>query len=123
MEVKVWTTREGKEIPYSDLRLDHIYNIIKYAKNSGFFDVKVYRSNVDNSEDTVISYDRSYDVIRDMKKELKRRGILNVYYIKEVIDGIFKRVTPIFGSLDELQIYSTRNSIKGLIIKEYYGSI
>lgn len=70
-----WITRTGEEIPYKDLSINHIYNIINYAKTHGFKRVRTSKSVVDNMDDIEIVEDISEKVIQDMKQELSKRTI------------------------------------------------
>lgn len=72
--MKVWVTKDGTKIPYDQLKLSHIYNIIKWAKTKGFSDSYISKSLVDNTDDITISRDVSEQVISEMREELKRRG-------------------------------------------------
>lgn len=71
--MKIWTTRDGKKIPYEQLTIPHILNIISYAKTHGFYASYVSRSIVDNTDNRTITYDCSREVIKDMYAELSRR--------------------------------------------------
>lgn len=73
---KIWTTKDGKEIPYNQLTIKHIYNIINYAKTKGFHAIIVSTSIIDNTDDIAIIYDCSLEVINDMYNELNRRNLL-----------------------------------------------
>lgn len=94
--MKVWITKDGQHIPYDQLKLNHIYNIIQYALNTGFHSVYTSRSFEDNMDDVTIYEDCNNSVIHDMKQELKRRNITCVYYV--VITESNKRITPVFES-------------------------
>lgn len=99
--MKIWTTKDGTKIPYNQLKFNHIYNIIRYARQKGFFTINVFRSTVDNTDDRVVYNDCSNEVIRDMKNELKRRNITHAYYIEIFIDHNLKKVSPVFESREK----------------------
>lgn len=71
--MKVWVTKDGKKIPYDQLTIPHILNIIKYAKNYGFYSRIVHKSIVDNADDVTTIHDISREIIVDMYEELSRR--------------------------------------------------
>lgn len=71
----IWTTKDGIKIPYSKLTVNHIYNIINYAKKHGFIESITSTSLVDNTENVITTYDCSAKVISEMEEELKRRNI------------------------------------------------
>lgn len=79
--MKIWTTKDGQQIPYDQLKTSHIFNIIKWAQTKGFSSYTVSKSIVDNSDDVTVSWDDSEQVIADMKEELRRRNIHIQYTI------------------------------------------
>ena len=99
--MKVWTTKDGIEIPYDQLKFSHIYNIIKYAQKHGFFIVHTYHSIVDNTDDITRFEDCSKEIIREMRAELKRRNIFYAYYVEMPINYEIKKVSPVFESTEE----------------------
>lgn len=120
--MKIWTTRDGTKIPYDKLKFNHIYNIIKYAQNKGFYIVYASHSSVDNTDDITMSRDCSNEVIRDMKAELRNRNIANAYYVERFLAHDLKRVSPVFESKEEACMWAfyqhwPRKDCR--IIKEY----
>lgn len=99
--MKVWTTKDGQQIPYDQLKTSHIFNIIKWAQTKGFSSYVNSVSTVDNSDNVTISYDDSEQVIADMKEELKHRGIHTIYYtaLVDADTGRSKRVSIIFNDI------------------------
>ena len=71
--MKLWVTKDGKEIPYNQLAIPHILRIIDYAKRKGFYTKHISHSIVDNTDTCVIIKDCSSEVIKDMYEELNRR--------------------------------------------------
>lgn len=101
--MKTWKTKNGVEIPYNELKLNHIHSIIKVAKEKGF-----YKDGKDISEDIII----------DMKEELHRREIYTIYYIALIDKGSAHRVSIIFTALeDALRDIRSRLSRDYILIK------
>lgn len=120
--MKVWTTKDGTQIPYNQLKFNHIYNIIRYAQRSGFFTVYISHSTVDNTDDITRYEDCSKEVIQDMRNELKRRNLAHAYYVEKLINHSFKRVSPIFEYREKACEWAFNQhwpSDKCRIIKEY----
>lgn len=120
--MKVWTTKDGTQIPYNQLKFNHIYNIIRYAQRSGFFTVYVSHSTVDNTDDITRYKDCSKEVIRDMRNELKCRNLAYAYYVEELINHSLKRISPVFESREKACKWAFDQhwpSDKCRIIKEY----
>ena len=99
--MKVWTTKDGIEIPYDQLKFSHIYNIIRYAQRNGFFTIYTSHSTVDNTDDITRFEDCSKEVIREMRAELKRRNIAYAYYVEMIITCELKKVSPAFESREK----------------------
>lgn len=72
--MKIWTTKDGRRIPYNQLSIKHILNIINYAKRNGFTAKRVSNSIVDNCDNVIVTYDCTREVIREMYNELSKRG-------------------------------------------------
>lgn len=118
--MKVWTTRDGKKIPFDKLEVSHIFNIIKYAEKHGFVSYRCSTSICDNTDNEDVYSDISSEVISDMKEELRRRGIVTIYYVAKVTnDNTTKRVSVIFYDFKKaLENIRDRYSRDYILIKE-----
>lgn len=106
--MKEWVTRNGDKILYSFLTLNHIYNIINYARTYGFSRHRVSHSVVDNMDDVSFFEDVSNEVIRDMLEELLRRKVSYVYYLEKEVNGEWKRVSSLYTDRSEIHDILTR---------------
>lgn len=119
--MKVWTTKDGVEIPYDQLKFSHIYNIIRYAQRHGFFTIHTSPSIIDNTDDVTRFEDCSEEVIMEMITELKRRNITHAYYVEMTINYELRKVSPVFDSKEkayEWAVNSNWPKKKYIIVKE-----
>ena len=116
--MKVWVTKDGNKIPYDKLDFNHIYNIIKYALKKGFFTIHTSYSIINNMDNMNIITNCNNEIIQEMIEELKRRNILYAYYIE--LPNKFKKISPVFKSLEEAHVWVSNKPLKEyIIIKEY----
>lgn len=119
-KMKVWTTRGGIKIPYNSLTLNHIYNIIKYARTYGFSKQRISTSIVDNTDGIIFYEDISNEVIEDMLEELLSRKVSYVYYLEKQVNGEWKKISSVYTDRAEIHDILTKfcDSKECHIVKE-----